>query len=233
MPKKEALCFLLSKKYTHLFFIKRGFTLIELLVSIAVMTIILGITTSGAPQAAMKLVLTDNVYKAELVIREAQLQGSAVSSFDGQYGGMGVFLDIATSSSVLKFHDKIDPLITAPIKIGDGLYDQSVIASEKDSVFFLAKNNRVGKLCVASGTPDFYCNDGATGLPIERDIKTLTVSFSRPKQTAHIYVNGDKAVDYKSACIQFDAPQSPQVGYVRSILVYRSGMITKKVGTCE
>ena len=50
------------------------------MVSIGIMAIVLGISISGAPSAIMRLALSDNTYQTELLIREAQLQGSAINS---------------------------------------------------------------------------------------------------------------------------------------------------------
>lgn len=207
-----------------------GFTLIELLVSIAIMSIILGISLSGGPQAIMRLSLADNAYQAELLIREAQLEGSAINSMNNLYGGAGVFFDRATSTKSLKFRDRVDSSIIRAIGIGNGLYEITPF-DEMEKVISTVNNHQIGKLCVATGTAPLYCN--STNVPIGYpSINTLTISFSRPKQTAHIYVNGTTATDYDLACVQFDSLRSPQAGYVRSISVYKSGMIIKKVGTC-
>ncbi len=205
----------------------KAFTLIELLVSIGVMTIILGISISGAPQAVTKLALADNSYQIELLIREVQLQGSSINSFDGQYGGAGIFFDLATSSQVLKFKDRVLPSVARAIGIGNGLYDSGPI-DEKNGLLVMTGSNRFSRLCVATSTSVLRCN-GFNVPPID----TLTISFNRPKQTAHIYVNGITSTDYTLACLQFDSYRSPENGHVRSIYVYRSGMITKKFGTCN
>ncbi len=217
MSQREGSCI------SHL---KKGFTLVELLVSISIMTIILGITLSGGPQSIMRLSLSDNVYQGELMLREAQLQGSAVNSVAGLYGGVGVFIDLATSSELLKFRDRVDDTIQRAIGIGNGLYDSGPI-DEKELVFKMSNNHKIGNLCVATGINPFVCSD------VNPTIKTLTVSFSRPKQTAHIYINGNTTTEYSSACIQFDSLKSPEPGFVRSVLIYHSGMISKNPGTCQ
>lgn len=205
----------------------KGFTLIELLVSVSIMAIILGITLSGGPQAIMRLTLADNTYKTEILLREVQLQGSAINSLDGAYGGAGLFFNRASSTQTLKFRDRVVNSISNPIGIGNGLYNASPI-DEKDSITYTTNNHRIGKLCVTTGTSTFVCND--TPNPA---INTLTISFSRPSQTAHIYVNGTSTTDYSAACIQFDSLRSPSPGYVRALYVYKSGMITKTTGTCN
>lgn len=212
---------------------RKGFTLVELMVSMGVMAIILGITMSGGPQSINRLSIADNTYQAELLLREAQLQGSSISSLGNVFGGAGLYFSRATPTRTVKFRDRsvasTDP--SRAISVGDGLYSVTPI-DEKDSLLITTNGNVVGKLCVATSSPSvFYCNVTAnTEIPT---ITSLTVSFSRPKQTAHIYINDSAAVDYAAACIQFDAYRSPEKGYVKSLYVYKSGMITKKTTVCK
>lgn len=191
------------------------------------MAIILGIVMSGAPQSIMRLSLSDNTYQAEILIREAQLQGSSINSLNNSIGGAGVYFNRASSSQTLKFKDRviIDP--TRAINIGDGLYEMSPF-NEMESITMLTNKQVVGKLCVATSTADtLYCNTANTPT-----VDTLTISFTRPKQEAHIYINDSTSTEYATACIQFDSFRSPEKGFVKSITVYRSGLITKKFGTC-
>ncbi len=205
----------------------KAFTLVELLVSISIMAIVLGISLSGGPQAIMRLTLSDNAYRTEILIREAQLQGSAVVSVNGNFGGSGVYFDLATSSEVIKFRDKIDNSITHPIGIGNGLYDQG-LGDENNELLKTVNRHRVGVLCVATSTNPLLCND-----ELDPDLKTLTISFSRPRQNANIYINDSKTTNYDIACVQLDSLRTPVKGYVRSILIYKSGMIVKKIDTCK
>ena len=208
--------------------LRKGFSLIELTVSMGVMAIILGITLSGGPQTIMRISLAENTYQAEIFIREAQLQGSSINSLNNQFGGAGVFFDRASSSQTLKFRDKaiIDP--TRAISIGNGLYDAGPV-DERESILRTTNRHVIGKLCVATTSPSvFLCNASSTPA-----INTLTVSFNRPKQTAHIYVNNSTTTDYAAACIEFNSIRSPENGFVKSIYIYKSGMITKKISTCK
>jgi prepilin-type N-terminal cleavage/methylation domain-containing protein len=212
----------------------RGFTLVELAVSVAIMTIIFTISLSSGPEVSTRIALADEAYRSELLIREAQLQGSAVNSFGGIYGGVGVYFDrdITKSKEVLKFKDRVDPAIVSKIGIGDGIYNV-VPMDEKESILTLSKKNKIGKLCVATSTNPLMCNDDVLNPTTLLPLASLTISFIRPKQLANIYVNGDTAFKYDKACIQFDSVKSPIPGYVRSVLVYKTGMITKKSGTCN
>ena len=211
--------------------IRKGFTLIELIVSMAVMAIILGITLSGGPQSIAMISLADNTYQTELLLREAQLKGSSVNSLNNMYGGAGLYFNRSTSTTVIKFKDRaiVDP--NRAINIGDGLYTTNPF-EEKDFTFMLTNRNYIGKLCVATTSPSvFYCN--SENNPTIPTINTLAVSFNRPKQLANIYINNSTTTNFAAACIQFDSPRSPANGYVKSLYVYKSGMITKKLSTCK
>ncbi len=209
---------------------RKGFTLVELLVSIGVMAIVLGVTMSGGPQAIARLSLADDASKTELLLRETQLQGSSINSVNNMFGGAGLFFDRATSTTVLKFKDRAIADVYRFISIGDGLY-KSFPVDEKESIIILTNRNHIGKLCVATTSPSgFYCNAENASVGT---INTLTVSFNRPKQEAHIYINNSTTTDFSAACIQFDAPNAPGQGYIRSLFVYKSGMITKKVAACN
>lgn len=208
-------------------FSQGGFTLIELLVTVSIMAVILGITLSGGPQALMRLSLSDATYAAELYIREAQLQGSAINSINDTYGGAGVYFDLASSTYVSKFRDRVDPSIVRSIGVGNGLYDQSPI-DELDVRQIIVGRHTVAKLCVRQGVDPFTCNEN--NVP---PINNLTVSFTRPSQNTQIYINNSTTTNYSAACIQIDSLKAPTPGYVRSILVYRSGMIMKRLNTCD
>ncbi len=210
---------------------RKGFSLIELTVSMGVMAIILGITMSGGPQSLVRISLAENTYQAELLLREVQLQGSSINSLNNTFGGAGVFFNRASSSQTLKFKDRAVLDRNRAISIGNGIYDTRPY-EEKESLLMTTNRHVIGKLCVATTSPSvFYCNDDRP--PTIPTINTLTISFSRPKQTAHIYANNATSSDYSSACIQFDSPRSPEQGYVKSILVYKSGMITKRTAPCK
>ncbi len=192
------------------------------------MAMILGITMSGGPQSLMRISLAENTYQAELLIREVQLQGSSINSLNNTFGGAGVFFNRASSSQILKFKDRAIADPTRAISIGNGLYD-TIPINEKESLQMITNKHAIGKLCVATTAPSvFFCNTANSPA-----INTLTVSFTRPKQAAHIYINNSTSTDYAAACIQFDSFRSPEPGFVKSILVYKSGMITKRTATCN
>lgn len=205
----------------------RGFTLIELMVSVSIMTIVLGITLMQRPEATIKLSLADVISSAELMVREAQLQGSAINSLNDMYGGAGVFFNLATSTRALHFRDRVDDSIPSTIGVGNGLYESGPLNEESEILEFM-RSNKVKKLCVSTGTTTFFCNEEN-----DPEIRTLTISFSRPSPNANIYINSSKDVNYVSACAQFETLKAPNQGHVRSLFIYRSGVITKTLTPCN
>ncbi len=205
----------------------RAFTLIELMVSVSIMTIVLGITLMQRPEATIKLSLADVISSAELMVREAQLQGSAVNSLNDTYGGAGFFLNLATSSQALRFRDRVDDSIPSTLGIGNGLYESTPLNEQTEILEFM-RGNKIKKLCVSTGTSTFFCNE-------ENDpqIRTLTISFNRPSPNANIYINSSKDINYVSACAQFESLKAPNQGHVRSLLVYRSGVVSKTLTSCN
>ncbi len=211
-------------KKSHLI---RGFTLIELIVSISIMTIVMGITLMQRPEATLKLSLADVISSVELMVREAQLQGSAINSLNDVYGGAGVFFNLATSTTALHFRDRVDDETPSTIGIGNGLYETGPVNEKSETIEFI-RGSKVKRLCVSTGTTTFSCNEGND--PV---IRTLTVSFSRPSPNANIYINGSKETNYVSACVQFETVKAPNQGHVRSLFIYRSGVITKTTTPCN
>lgn len=215
------------KKRVVTFCSSKGFTLVELIVSISIMLVVMTITLSGRPDAILRLAVTDATSKTELLIRQVQLRGSSVNSAGNTYGGAGVFFDRATSTRVLSFKDRIDETIISTLGVGNGLYDVAPI-NESNEAVVLDRGNKFGKLCVSMSTSTFFCNDAN-----DPDISNLTISFNRPTQRANIYINNATTTNYSAACIQIDSVKSPENGYVKSVYVYRSGMITRSTSECN
>jgi prepilin-type N-terminal cleavage/methylation domain-containing protein len=201
-----------------------GFTLVELIVSVSIMVMVMTITLSGRPEAILRLSVSDAVSKTELLVRLMQLKGSSINSAGSLYGGAGVIFNRASSTQVTSFRDRVDDSIASTLGVGNGLYGDTV---ESGEVLLLDRGNRFGKLCVTMSTSTFLCNDANTPA-----INNLTISFNRPTQKANIYINNSTAINYSAACVQIDSLKSPLRGYVKSIRVYKSGMIVKSDLEC-
>lgn len=204
----------------------KGFTLVELIVAISIMVMILTITLSSRPDAINRLTLADEVSSVHLMLRQAQLQGSSINSLGGTYGGAGVYFDLATSTRVIFFKDKTDGATPSLLGVGNGIYDQN-LALESYENFRFSRGNRIKKLCVSLSTSTPLCNDDNTPA-----VKNLTISFDRPSTEANIYINNATETKYVTGCIEVNGIKAPEEGYVRSVFVYKSGMMEKKVGPC-
>ncbi|MEN9552204.1 MAG: hypothetical protein RI935_581 [Candidatus Parcubacteria bacterium] len=208
----------------------RGFTLAELITSMAIMTIVLGITLLERPQATLRLALRDTVSSSELLFRTAQLEGSAVKNLNDSIGGAGVFLNRSTPNSLLMFKDRVATNIVAALGIGNGLYDSTPTDEKKEILTFL-RGNKFTQLCVSTTSINLSCNSEELHLvPI---VQTVTVSFNRPSPTANIYVNNSTAIKYSTLCVQFETLRAPGDGHVQSLFVSRSGIMIKRKGTCK
>ncbi len=217
----------------------RGFTLIELMVSLTIVLTVTGLLLQNYPESSIRLTLLNNTHAFALLVREAQVRGSAVDSgYNTSVGGYGVFINLATSSQAILFSDSTNGnsiLNSAGLSVGDGVYDTANSPDIIKNTLSFNTGYEFKKICVASSTASissapygFLCNSTSTP-----PISTLTVSFSRPSQNAHIYINNSTTTDFASACVQIYSSKSPGDGHVRSILVYHSGMVTTVTTPCD
>ncbi len=207
------------KKVSHL----KGFTLIELIVSLSVMMMMTGILLSRYPESIRKLTLSNQARNVELLIREAQVRGSAIDSSSGVVGGYGVYFSLTTPDKVALFADSISTLSPYQIMVGDGLY-QSAPTDEARDITTLPKGYVVSRLCVWNGTI-FDCSLAGTS-------GSLTVSFTRPSPQPGIYVNNSGS-SYSAGCIELHSPEAPAAGHIRSVQVFNSGMLRMATSTCN
>ena len=222
----------------------RGFTLIEVMVAVFIMSVSTALLLANYPDSTIRLNLLNYTHNYALLIREAQVRGSSVDYSASTVGGYGVYINSATSGQAILFSDgalDVNGLVfkrnSAGLPIGDGVYDK--VFSPSDYVKDTLKLNdgfSFKKLCVASSTAsentptpkDFLCTKVNGVLT-----KSITISFARPSQAAHIYLNNDTSSDYTSACIELYSPKSPTPGHVRSVRVFRAGVVTTSQVACD
>jgi prepilin-type N-terminal cleavage/methylation domain-containing protein len=210
--------------------LSRGFTLVELTTSVAIMTIVLGITLLERPQATLRLALRDTVSSSELLFRTAQLEGSAIKNVNDSFGGAGVFLDRTIPNQLLMFKDRVDASIVAALGVGNGLYNSTPTDEKKEIINFL-RGSKFTQLCVSTTSINLSCNSEELHLvPI---VQNVTVSFNRPSPTANIYVNNNTAIKYSTLCVQFETLRAPDDGHVQSLFISRSGIMIKQKGACK
>lgn len=211
----------------------RGFTLVELMVALFIMAAMTGMLLENYPDSTLRITLLNNTHNLALLIREAQIRGSAVDSGGGVSGGYGIRIIDSKPSEVILFGDKVTPSVIAGVlDVGNGVYEDGSNGTTKDiikSTTDMGEKFLYKKLCITGATPDsFLCNEN--NIP---HITSLTVSFSRPNVESHIYINNSTTTDFSSACIQLYSPKSPESGHVRSVRIYHSGMITTTTTSCD
>ena len=207
---------------------RRGFALIVLLMCIAIMLLMTTAVLDNYPETSMRLNVNNTVHKLTALMREAQIRGSAVDSVNSSLGGYGMHFDLNSKQEVILFGDIIDASIERPygLGVGNGLYNSTPI-SEKKKAITLLPGYSFKRICVTNAT-SYVCNN-ETAL----EIKSLTISFSRPSSLANIYINGDSAVAYSSACAEVHSPKSPKPGHIRAVQFYHSSMVTTSGITCN
>ena len=210
----------------------RGFTLVELSISLAIMGMMMALLLYNYPETAIRMTLTNTNRTTSLLVREAQIRGSAIDSGDtslveSPIGGYGVYANLASSSKLVLFADFTDVSVPKPygLTVGNGFYENIGI-DETKSITNFPQGYTIAKLCIWSNNK-FICNSDYT--PV---IQTLTISFTRPSPQPSIYIN-DALPSFTAGCIELHSPRGPIVGHVRSVQVFNSGMIRTQVGPCD
>lgn len=207
----------------------RGFTMVELIISISIMVMMTVLLLSNYPESAIKMTLINSTQITSLLIREAQIRGSATDSVNSTLGGYGVYIKIENSntpSTVKLFGDSVDGSInTAGLPIGNGVFDLSP-TDETVSVTSFPFGYRITKVCGGEPPATCYSNVG----------QSLTISFTRPSPQPDIYLNAtkdSKGINYSSACIEIQAPDPLLFNHIRSVNVFNSGMMNTSTSTCS
>jgi prepilin-type N-terminal cleavage/methylation domain-containing protein len=206
----------------------RGFTLVELMISIAIFLLLSTILVANYPETITRLTLANTNQNISLLLREAQVRGSAIDSVNSTRGGYGVYVSASSPSSLVLFGDTVDLSIERPygIPIGNGIFDMVPI-NETVTAVTLPDRYLVRKLCVGTGVP-FECGDSH-----DPPIDSLTITYIRPNPMPVIYVNGTTTVNYPGACLELVSPKAPTAGHVSTVQVFGSGMIIESAGTCD
>jgi type II secretory pathway pseudopilin PulG len=203
----------------------RGFTLIELGISIAIMVMMSVLLLYNYPEAAIRITLINNVHALAILMREAQVRGSAIDSVNSSIGGYGVNIYIPTginaTSQAILFGDTVSTKSTYGIDIGNGLYETAPV-DETKSIVSMPRGYSITKLCV--GQSPSVCTSAPSSY--------VTISFTRPSPLPNIYLNGSQTVNYSRACVEMQSPRAPATGHIRSVEVFNSGMIRSNTTGC-
>jgi prepilin-type N-terminal cleavage/methylation domain-containing protein len=208
----------------------RAFTLVELMVSLAVILVLTTILLARYPETAIRLSLVNASHTTALLVREAQVRGSAIDSVNSSLGGYGVYIALSKPDTLILFGDTVDSTIPKPfgIPVGNGLYESGSPINETKTTTTLPSGYVISKLCVGNGFP-FTCN--TSNAPV---ITSLIISFTRPNPIPSIYINNSTTTaNIAAACIELRSPRAPLTGHVRTVQVFNSGMITTTIGKCD
>lgn len=216
--KIQSVCFCNRK-------LVRGFTLIELMVSIGVMSILTTILFSNYPDSMVRIGLANTTHKISLLIREAQVRGSAIDSRSSLniVSGYGVYVSNSDIYNLTLFSDFASGgTVVNGISLGDGLYNKTP-TDEMISSLKLLQKFYISNLCVKTGgVQSCFLN------PTDN----LIISFTRPNPRPNIYINNNISTDYDEACIEIKSPKAPLAGHIRSIKIYNTGFITTLINPC-
>lgn len=207
----------------------RGFSLLELLVSTAIFVILSSIIVANYPEAAKRLTLTSVTQNVSLLLREAQVRGSAIDSANSTLGGYGIYAELANPDRIILFGDTVDLLMPRPygISIGNGLFENGSPINETNTIVSFPEGFEISKICSGNGFP-FTCNDNNTPA-----IDSLTISFTRPNPGPAININNVTGNTFLGACIELVSQNAPAAGHVRNVQVFVSGMIRNSLGPCD
>jgi prepilin-type N-terminal cleavage/methylation domain-containing protein len=218
----------------------KAFTLVELMMSVAIMGFMSAILLWNYPDSNVKIKMVNFTQTTALLVREAQIRGSSITSQGGDYAGFGVYFSLATSSEITLFADEIIPgNYKNGILVGDGLKSTTTITEVK-SLTTLPTGYVISNICVYSGSR-YYCKSDTNPA-----IDSISISFIRPNPQPAIYVN-DNALGsltsiasgliisepFTGACIELSSPKAPNEGHVRSIYIEGVGSISTKIKGCN
>lgn len=205
----------------------RGFTLLELTICVAIMMLMTALLLYNYPESAVRITLINSVHSVALLVREAQVRGSAIDSVNSTLGGYGIKVIIPADQNVVSqailFGDTwTGAYNSSGLPIGNGLYETSPI-DETKSTTSLPGRYTITKICVGQGPATCYTAAGTS----------LIISFTRPSPLPNIYLNDSQVTNYSKACIELQSPRAPAVGHIRAVEVYNSGMIRTLTTGCS
>ncbi len=205
-----------------------GFTLIELMVVTGIFAFLSGTAITASPNTEVKLKVMNVSATLQGDFRQAQLLASSVNTQGRAVAGYGINFSSDFTNGYQPFVDKVTPVQVNGLFVGNKKYDGP---SEDSSVpVILPYGYRVTDVCVdpkLTSKPFFTCR--STG-----DVGELTVLYIRPSAQPSIYANNNENIRYASACIQVEYNSVNRGrGFVRNIIVTKSGLISVALGGCR
>lgn len=240
----------LNKVDTCKSFLLRGFSLIEVVVTLAIFSILAGITYTSYPNANNIMAYNLTVQDIVARIKNAQIYGA---SQGGEYKGSGLYFQTSLSAqsasqeakTIIEFLDKatLDTTGSDSILDSNKFYDQadSVIINPQDKILineFYKNNIFVNKICTKNLTTppsSNTCNNSSQ--------TKLSITYIRPNTKAYIT---DMGIENIPTDTEITGKKQYDIGYIelkskvlneadgyRCIAIYKNGQINLKSGKCE
>lgn len=194
----------------------RGFTLIELVVTMAILSLITGVTLANHNRFGGQIMLRNLAHEMALVIREAQVYGVSVRKVNigvGEFSaGYGVHINAANPRNYYLFADSYEDSIY-PVRGSDGLRNTSL---EDVNAYTIGRGYVITQICAGStGTVCANVCDSCSG-------GALDIVFERPEPDAHIRFSGVEDTLYDQAEITLTSPRGDTI----RVVVEVSGQIS-------
>jgi prepilin-type N-terminal cleavage/methylation domain-containing protein len=180
----------------------RGFTLIELLVSVSILAFITTTVLANHSRFNSSLLLGNLAYDVALSVRQAQVYGLSVRSYNSAFN-IGYGVHFSSPTSYLFFAD-ID---------NDKRYTEAADAIIRE--YTLSQRYQVQRFCAALASGEEHCSDG------EIPITYLDIVFVRPDPDAHIATSNTSAV-YSGASVTVESPGNAE----RTVDIASTGQIS-------
>ncbi len=205
-----------------------GFTLIELMAVVGIFAFLSVAVITTSPNTEVRLKVSNIATNLQGDLRQAQLSASSVNSQGQTVAGYGIDFASGVKNSYQPFVDKVTPVKVNGLFVGNKKYDGP--AEDNDASTLFPSGYQMTDVCVdANLTSKPFHTCRSTG-----EVNELTVLYIRPSAQPSIYTNDNANIQYASACIQVEYTSVNRGrGFVRNIIVTRSGLISVALGGCR
>lgn len=206
-----------------------GYTVIEMLSVLFVLSFMSMIVITKYPDSAIKVRVSNIVSDIGGDVRESQLKASSVETAGLTVSGYGI--QYASNSNLMYkgYADKSNTYEINGIWYGNWKYDG---ATETYKVVTLPEGFHINNACVSTTTiskPFVYCTSNTK-------FSDLSIVYVRPSPEPKIFVDNGTSTLYAAACLEVASDKlddfSHSTGYVRSLVVTKTGLVSTSLGKC-
>jgi len=186
----------------------KAFTLIELMISVSIFVIMTTLLLANYPNSLVRTNLFNLSNNTVLLLREAQVKGSSISTQNDTITGYGIYFK--NPDKIIYYSDAGS--VNAK---GDRIYSTSSFPPDITiSTVNISAGYSISRLCTTDP-----CDN----------LTELTINFTRPVMNAEISP-GNVVSSSDNACIEFKT--SKNASMIRSIQVSKFGRITSSGKAC-